>query len=140
MPPEGERAIIYDYDDDNDDDEDADDDDIYDVDDDNGFSKTFFCRTRIVKAPLECYNVFHSFPSTCSGYGKSRPAGSKAGPKSFMDSNRKWLLDIYTPLKLYRNPTYQQSLSPSNFLHLFFFTFCILVYSLVLLFISVLLC
>ena len=51
MPPEGGRAIIYDYDDDNDDDEDADDDDNYDVDDDNGFSKTFFCWTRIVKLP-----------------------------------------------------------------------------------------
>ena len=105
-----------------------------------GFPKLFFCRIRIVKAPLECYNLFHSFPSTCPGYGKSRPAGSKAGPQSFMDSYRKRLLDIYTPMKFYSNPTYQQSLSPSNFLHIFFFTFCILVYSLVLSSISVLLC
>ena len=30
--------------------------------------------------------MFYSFCFTYSGYGKSRPAGSKAGPQSFIDS------------------------------------------------------
>ena len=61
------------YDDDNDDD-----DDDNNVDDED-FFKRFFMNI-IVEASLELKEVFYSFFSIYSGYGKSRPACTEASP------------------------------------------------------------
>ena len=55
-------------------------------DDDDDFKKYFFCRIITDKAPIEFKEVIYSFFSTYSGYGKSRPACTKAGPQSFFTS------------------------------------------------------
>ena len=50
------------------------------------FPKTFFCRIIIAEASLDWLEVFNSFFSTYTEYGKSSPTCTKVGPHPFITS------------------------------------------------------